>query len=102
MENLVLGINLITPCLFAIFMWWFEKNDRKRDERMKEMNDIKREERLLSLDLSMASSKLAYAVAMALKRGQYNGEIEEVVKVYEASRKKYLEFISTQAISRIN
>ena len=44
------------------------------------------------LDLQMATAKLSYAVAVALKRGEANGEVEKGVESYEKALEKFQEF----------
>ncbi len=50
----------------------------------------------------MATAKLAYATAVALRRGRANGEVEEGVEAYETARKKYLDFLNRQATEYLN
>ena len=50
----------------------------------------------------MATAKLAYANAMAIKRGKPNGEIEDGITAYEAARKAYLAFLNKTATESLN
>jgi hypothetical protein len=52
--------------------------------------------------MNMANAKLAYAVAMAIKRGSPNGEVEEGIEAYTKAKEKYLKFIDEQAMERLS
>jgi hypothetical protein len=54
------------------------------------------------MELQMATAKMSYAVAMALKRGHANGEVEEAIEAYEEARKKYLDFLNEHAAEHLN
>ena len=69
------------------------KNDKKREEH----EEARKKESLLLLELNMASAKLSYAVAMAIKRGTPNGEVEEGIKAYKEAKEKYYHFLNEQA-----
>ena len=45
---------------------------------------------------------MSYAVAMAMKRGHANGEVEDAVDAYEKARAKYLAFLNEQATDHLN
>lgn len=79
---------IITGIVLAIFTYKYNKATRRQDEREK----AQRKERKLNLDLTFASAQLAYACAMAIKRGKPNGEIEEAVSSYEKALISYREF----------
>lgn len=61
----------------------------------------RKQETLLALDLQMATAKLSFATAMAIKRGRPNGEIEEGVDAFESAKKRYLDFLNEQAASHL-
>lgn len=85
----------------GVIMACFNRRQRMRDEERRKYLEIKRSETLLSMKLLMAAAKLSYAVAMAHKRGEPNGEIEEGIEAYEEAKYEYLEFLNRQASEHI-
>lgn len=79
---------ITTGIVLAIFTYKYNKATQRQDEREK----AQRKERKLNLDLTFASAQLAYACAMAIKRGKPNGEIEEAVESYEKALISYRDF----------
>ena len=53
---------------------------------------------LLRISLVLATAKLSYAVAMAIKRGKPNGEIEEGIAQYNKSLERFREFEREQLV----
>lgn len=95
-------LTAILPSLVvSVFMVYFNRRQVKRDKDMDERAQIRQQESLLSLELIMATAKMSYATAIALKRGKPNGEVEEGIQAYQTARKKYLDFINQQATTRI-
>ena len=73
----------VSPSVAAgILLAWWNHGQKKRDERdeKRERDRLKSEQ--LRIDMLMATCKLSYAVAMAVKRGKPNGEIEDGVEEY--------------------
>ncbi len=91
----------IPSVLCGVFMAWFNRKQNRKDAQMERRAEARRREGLLSLELQMATAKLSYATAMALKRGKANGEVEEGIVAYEAARKKYLAFLNEQAAEHL-
>lgn len=88
----------IAEALFTgMLIFYFQRSQRLRDERKEALDDARKKESLLLLELVMASAKLSYACAMALKRGEPNGEVEEGVKAYKEAKVKYYKFLNEQA-----
>ena len=77
---------------------WFEKRDKKQDE--KETARLEYEQ--VMLEVTDASAKLSYALAMAIKRGSPNGEVEAGIKAYNESMKNKNQFLQKQALYRIS
>lgn len=87
--------------LVGVVMALFNRRQRHRDAQMDQRAAARKQETLLALDLQMATAKLAFANAMAIKRGKPNGEIEEGVEAFEAAKKRYLAFLNDQAASHL-
>lgn len=49
----------------------------------------------------MATAKMAFSTAVALKRGYANGEVEEGVEAYENAKKRYVDFLNKQATEHL-
>lgn len=79
-----------------------KRRETERDRRQDRILAARNRESVLHLNLQMATAKLAYANAMAIKRGRPNGEIEEGVSAYETAKKEYLNFLNQQATSSLN
>jgi predicted histidine transporter YuiF (NhaC family) len=87
---------LLTGIVLAVF----SARQRQRDRGQEEREKARKRESLLNLNLTFAAAQLAYAVAMAVKRGSPNGEVEEGVDTYEKALSEYREFEREQ-VSRL-
>ncbi len=90
-ETIILGM--------AIF--YIQRRQRKRDSHAEERAATRRRESLLNLQMTMASSKLAYATAVAIERGRTNGELKEAKEDYSKARAAYLQFLNEQAADHL-
>ena len=68
------------------------KRDAKREQAIAEREAKRKEADYLRLSLTLATCKLAYATAIALKRGYPNGEVEEGIAEYEKAMSKFKKF----------
>lgn len=59
---------------------------------MEERSKNRKRESLILIDLQLATAKLSYATAMAIKRGTANGEVEEGIKAYRKALVEFQEF----------
>lgn len=82
---------LITGVVMAIFGARQKKQERRAEQR--EVDRLKSES--LRISLLLATAKLTYAVAMAVKRGTPNGEVEEGIKEYDKAMGEFREFERT-------
>ena len=77
--------------------------DREADEAERERINKRAEQRmkesLLTMRLINADTQLTLGVAMAIKRGHANGEIEEGLKAVQDAQKEYQEFNEELAAS---
>lgn len=99
METITQLIWAVAPSLLVgITMAWFNRNQKKRDDKdeQKERNRIKGE--TLRLDLLVATAQLGYATTMAMKRGSTNGEVEPAVEQYEKAMRHFREFEREQMV----
>lgn len=70
-----------------------DKQDKKEKARVNYEN--------VSLEVNIASAKLSYALAMAWKRGQPNGEVEAGITAYNEAMQKLQTFLRDQALYSI-
>ena len=99
LEGFLLAI-LPSLCVSAV-MAVFNARQKKREKETDARADARKRESLLGLKLTMATAKMSFAVAMAVKRGHANGEVEDAMKDYEAARKEYLQFLNEQAADHL-
>lgn len=75
---------------------------RKKDEEKAELRSQQRnKEARLQLAMIAANSKLTVGVAMALKHGHTNGEVEEGLLAVETANSEYTRFLEELALGHI-
>ena len=92
---------VLPSLIVAVILYKFNKDMKKREVEIEERAKLRKKESLLALKMQMANGKLAYANAMALKRGKPNGEVEEGVAAYEEVKKEYYNFINETHVDLI-
>ena len=100
--DMTILITIAETIFTGTLIFYFQRSQRKRDEKKEVLDEARKEESLLLLELVMASAKLSYACAVALKRGKANGEVEEGAKAYEDAKTKYYHFLNEQAKDYLN
>lgn len=85
-------LGLVPSILTGAALFYMQRAQKKRDKKEDDKISARRKETKLQLDLQMATAKLAYAVAMAYKRGKPNGEIEEGIAAYNQALDHYRDF----------
>lgn len=86
---------IITACisaLSAVLVAVLSNSLRKSAKEEEKRSDRRREESMLSLRMMDANCALTIGVAMALKHGHCNGEVEEGLKRVKEAQDKYNEF----------
>ena len=94
--------SLLVSVLMLIINSRQKRRENERDRRQEKLVAARNRESVLHLNLQMATAKLAYANAMAIKRGKPNGEIEEGIAAYETAKKEYINFLNQQATESLN
>lgn len=77
------------------------KAQDKRDKEEEERASQRAKEGRLQLRMLNANSQLTVGVAMALKRGHCNGEVEEGLKAVKEANDEYTKFLEDIAINNI-
>ena len=93
---------VLPSLIVGVVMAVFNSRQKKRETEQDEITNARARESLLHLNLQMATAKLSYATAMALKRGKANGEVEEGVEAYENAKREYYNFLNQQAAEHLN
>lgn len=83
---------MLPSLLVGIVMAIFGSRQKKIEEKAEEKEQLRMEADACRLSLLLATAKLSYAVAVAIKRGSPNGEIEEGIKQYEDANEKFKAF----------
>lgn len=103
MEWLTPLLSAVLPSLVCgVLMALFNRRQNRKDKEVAARAEARKKESLLALEMNMANAKLSYAVAMAIKRGSPNGEVEDGIEAYNEAKSKYFKFLDEQAIARLN
>ena len=94
-------MTLFESVLLVMAIYYMQRSQKKRDSHAEERAAVRRRESLLNLQMTMASSKLAYATAVAIERGKTNGELKEAKADYAAAKAAYLQFLNEQAADHL-
>lgn len=89
---------LIVGVVLAV--WGARQKKREAEQKTEEEGRVKSE--LLRISLVLATAKLSYAVAMAIKRGKPNGEIEDGIAQYNKSLERFREFEREQLVRNVD
>ena len=96
-------ISAVLPSLtVGVIMAIFNRKQQKQIQKEEEKEKAKLESAVLELNLVVATAQLSYAVAMALKRGEPNGEIEEGIEAYEKAMSDFRKFERKQIVKGWN
>lgn len=72
---------ILTPIITSLVVWLIERSRIKKDDLRDEAGAVDRE-------INSATMELAYATAMAVKRGKPNGEVEKAIDAYNTAKRK--------------
>ena len=101
MDILSFILGLLPAIIAGAIGFYIQRKQKMRDAAVDKRAEARKCESLLLLDLQMATAKLSYACAMALKRGSTNGEVEEGVAAYEEAKDRYTKFLNQQAVEHL-
>ena len=74
---------------------------KKRSDKEDAIAEQRAKEGRLQLKMMDANSKLTVGVAMALKHGHANGEVEEGLKAVEEANNEYVHFLEGIALDKL-
>lgn len=84
--------SIIPGLIVGIVMAQWNKQQKSRDDERRESEKERIKSETLRISLLLSTAQLSYAVAMAIKRGRPNGEIEAGIEQYDKSMKKFREY----------
>lgn len=87
---------------YALKQTKVQKKIERRQDEAEERNERRAKESLLNMKMADANTQLTIGVAMALKNGRPNGEIEEGLKAVNEARTDYNNFLKELAIHEIS
>lgn len=90
LETIIMA--LLPSLCVSIIMALYNRKQSKRDEAAREREAQRSESEGVQLALLVATAKLSYAVAMAWKRGEPNGEVEDGIEQYREAMTAFKRF----------
>lgn len=90
-------ITMLTSIFTALFVFYWQRRQAKRDKATDARASARAEESLLGMEMNFATAKLSHATALAVKSGRVNGEMAEAEKAFEDAKKAYTKFLNKQA-----
>lgn len=101
-ETMTWLVSALAPGIITgIVLAFWNRSQKRRDDKTKHELDERIESDMLRLDLEVATAQLSYAVAMAVKRGKTNGELEPAVEQYERAMERFRKFERKQMARHI-
>ncbi|MGI6181471.1 MAG: hypothetical protein ACOYIE_05270 [Agathobaculum sp.] len=93
METLIrLGWAVLPGLVVSVVMAVWNRRQRGRDAEADERDAKRVKGQAVQVSLLVAAAKLSYAVAMAMKRGAPNGEIEDGIEQYKEAMIAFKKF----------
>lgn len=89
---------IVPSIVVGIVMAFWNSKQKKKDEKDDERERRRIKSETLRISLLVASAQLSYAVAMAWKRGEPNGEIEVGIEQYNKAMEKFRQFEREQIV----
>ena len=87
------ALGAIAPGIITgIVLAFWNRREKRREEQTSGQEADRVESEIMRIDLEVATAQLSYAVAMAVKRGTPNGEMETAIAVYERAMDKFRKF----------
>jgi len=88
---------IIQTVITSLLIFYVQNSQKKRDLQMsKEKEDRQRAVRL-EYELTRTNAAVTLAMAKAMERGKFNGEVEKFMEEFERAKKDYDEFVNKQA-----
>ena len=86
-------LGAVAPSIITgVVLAYWNRKQNKQDTQRKTIEEAAVESDMLRIDLEVATAQLSYAVAMAVKRGHANGEMEVAISRYEKAMEKFRKF----------
>ena len=85
----------------GIVVAWIANKTSKESARMEARAEQRRKESRLALQMQHANTELTVGLAMAMKHGKCNGEVEEGLTAVKEANKAYEAFLEGVAIDAL-
>ena len=86
-------LGAVAPSIITgVVLAYWNRKQNKQDTQRKTIEEAAVESDMLRIDLEVATAQLSYAVAMAVKRGHANGEMEVAISRYEKAMESWSSF----------
>lgn len=83
---------IIPGLIVGVFMAYWNHQQKKKADAVAEHEANTRLKDALEISLLVATAELSYAIAMAIKRGTPNGEVEKAIERYDHAMERFREF----------
>lgn len=83
---------VVPSIIVSVVMAIWNKKQKDAENKKKEEEKIVEKGRNLQISLLVATSSLAYAVGMAVKRGHANGELDFAIEEYNKAISDFREY----------
>lgn len=83
---------VVPSIIVGVVMAIWNKKQKDADAQKREYEKIVEKGRNVQISLLVATSGLAYAVGMAVKRGHPNGELESAIENYNKAMDEFREY----------
>lgn len=91
--NVITVFSAILPSLcVSLIMLFFTRMQNKRDKKKIDSEEAAKTSERLQVVLLLSTAKLSYAVAIALKNGGMNGEVDDAINQYKEAMKEFKKF----------
>lgn len=87
--------------LSAVLVAWVSSKTTKQSAKLDAQAEQRRQESRLALKMQHANTELTVGLAMAMKHGKCNGEVEEGLQAVRDANKAYEAFLEGVAIDAL-
>ena len=91
----------VITALGAVIVAAVGRDVKKRNEKEEERDEKRRKESHLQLAMIAANTSLTIGVAMALKNGHCNGEVEEGLQEVRDAKREYQKFLAESGLDSV-
>lgn len=86
----------------GMILYFMQRSQKKRDEKVDKRAEARKEESALSMKLMSAVAQTAIAAAISIKEKKFNGELDAGLKACQEAESAYNAFKDKQAADAIH